>query len=76
MMKGMELPNKEKNQNARRKGNIQILGNIGSGHDQTNGDEGKNWKKNISGERENYSKQNYEEEIWTVPLVRYSGPFF
>ena len=31
-----------KNQNAWRKGNLQILGNTGSGHHQINGDEGKN----------------------------------
>ena len=32
MTKITELPNQEKNQNAWRKGNLQILGNIGSGH--------------------------------------------
>ena len=31
--------------NARRKGNLQILGNIGSGHHQTNGDKKKRIQK-------------------------------
>ena len=52
-----------KNQNARRKGNLQILGNIGSGHYQTSGDKRNKSKKNIPGERENYSKLNYIAEI-------------
>ena len=52
-----------KNQNARRKGNLQILGNFGSGHHQTCGDERKNLKKNTSEERENYSKLNNIAEI-------------
>ena len=34
-----------KNQNAPRKGNLQILGNIGSGHNQTSRDERKKLKK-------------------------------
>ena len=34
-----------KNQKARRKGNLQVLGNIGSGHSQTSGDERKNNKR-------------------------------
>ena len=29
MTEGIELPNKEKNQNGRRKGNLQILGYLG-----------------------------------------------
>ena len=33
---------KKKNQNTRRKGNVQIPGNIGSWHHQTSGDERKN----------------------------------
>ena len=32
MTEGMELPNQEKNQNTQRKGNLQITGNIESGH--------------------------------------------
>ena len=43
MTEGIELPNSE-NQNARRKGKLQILGNIGSGYCQTKQDERKNWK--------------------------------
>ena len=52
-----------KNQNARRKGNLQIHGNIGCGHHQTSGDERKKKQKNIQGEQENYSKPNYKAEI-------------
>ena len=33
------IPNKEKNQNGQRKGNLQILGNIGSRHYQTSGED-------------------------------------
>ena len=51
--------NSMKNQNARRKGNLQIFRGIGNGHDQTSGDERKAFKKNTSGEREIYSKTNY-----------------
>ena len=48
-----------KTQNARRKINLKILGNIGSGHYQTSGDERKKLQKSISRERESYSKPNY-----------------
>ena len=58
----IELPTKY--QNARKKGNLQILGNIGSGHHQISGNEEKNKiKKNIFGERENNTKPNYIIEI-------------
>ena len=43
--KEIEKPNQEKNQNARRRGKLRILGNNGSGHNQSNGDEGKKFKK-------------------------------
>ena len=39
---GIELPNREKNQNVPRKGNLIILGNIESGHHQISGDEREN----------------------------------
>ena len=48
-----------KNQNACRKGNLQIPGNIGNGHHHISGDERKKIKKSISEKRENYSKPNY-----------------
>ena len=57
--------NDERNRKIRtlvKKGNLQILANIGSGHHQTSGDERKN-KKNNPEERENYSKPNYIVEI-------------
>ncbi len=38
--KGIELPRKIKN--ARKKANLQVLRNIGSGHHQTSGDEREN----------------------------------
>ena len=43
MTEGMALPNQEKNQNARKKGNVQILGNIRSGPHQTSEVERKNF---------------------------------
>ena len=55
---GIELSNQEKTQNTQRKGNFQILRNIGHGHHQTRGDERKKIKNNTSGERENYSKSS------------------
>ena len=62
-----------KNQNARRNGNLQILGNTRSGHHQTRVVEG----NNQSGEQRNYSKPNYIKGIntWAVPLARCLGPF-
>ena len=42
VMEEIELQNEEKNQKAQRKRNLQILGNIGSGHHQTSEDERKN----------------------------------
>ena len=56
MTEGMELLNHE---NALRKGNLQILGSIWSGHHQTSGDERKKLKKNISGWRKSNSKLNH-----------------
>ena len=61
MTKGIELPNQEKNQNPRRKGNLQILRNIESGHHQTSGNE--IFFFNTPGEQENYLKTNYIVEI-------------
>ena len=40
-----------KNQNARRKGNLKIFRNTGSGHHQTSGDERRN-KKRVTQENE------------------------
>ena len=80
MTKGMELPNKKKDRDARRNGNLKIHG---SGHHQTIGDERRKKKeKSISGERGNYSKPNYKVKnlikctsAWAVPFVRYLEPF-
>ena len=52
-----------KNQNARRKGNLQILEKFRIGHHRTSGDKRKKILKSVSGERENYSKPNYMAEI-------------
>ena len=52
-----------KNQNALRKENLQIQGNIGSIQHQISGEERKTFEKNTSGVRENYSKPNYIAEI-------------
>ena len=69
---------RRKNQNAWRKGNLLILGNIGSRHHQISG----HGRTSISGERENYLKPNYIAElsskgqnVWVVLLMRSSGPF-
>ena len=48
-----------KSRKDRRKGNLQILGYIRSGHYQTSG----NKRMKIIGKRENYSKPNYWAEI-------------
>ena len=42
MTQEIKLQYQEKNQKAQRKGNLQILENIGSGHHQTSGDVRKN----------------------------------
>ena len=42
LIDGMELPNKDKIKNARRKRNLQILGHLGGWHHQTSGNERKN----------------------------------
>ena len=54
----IKLPSQEKKQNAWRKGNLQILGNIGRWYHQTSGDK-RMLKSSISGELEIYSRQNY-----------------
>ena len=46
----------KKNQNARRKGNLQLPGNIGSRHKERWKNE---MKKSISDERENFSEPSY-----------------
>ena len=48
MKEEIKLPNKQKNQNARRIRNLQVLENIRSGNNQTGGDRK---KLSISGER-------------------------
>ena len=72
-----------KNQNALRKGNFQVLGNIGSGHYQTNGDERKkkNKKEHLRRTRKLLETKLYDRNFikginsWAVPFVRYSVPF-
>ena len=46
-----------KNENFRRNGNLQILGNIGSGHDQTKGDERK-----IKGKKKKASQKTFRNQ--------------
>ena len=41
MTEGVEQQNQRENQNTRKKENLQILGNIGSGHPQISGNERK-----------------------------------
>ena len=82
MTERIELPNQEKNnQNAQRKGNLQILWNIGSRHYQTCGNERKNLKKNLSKTRKQLENKLYIRNLikgintWAFPLVRYLRPF-
>ena len=42
MMEEIEIPNQEKSEKNLRKGDLQVLGNIRSGHHQTSGDKRKN----------------------------------
>ena len=53
----------KENQNARRKGNLQILGNIGSEHHQSSGDEKKKKKKIKRVSQEN-EKTTRNETTW------------
>ena len=59
-----------KNQNAQRKGNLQVFGNIGSGHDRLSGQKRRLETKLRSS---NVLKRI---NTWVVPLVRYMGLFF
>ena len=74
----MEPPKSSKNKNVRRKGNLQILGNIESRHKQTRGDERKIFKKYLRRTRKLLETKLYSKNIikrintWAV---RYSGPF-
>ena len=70
-----------KYQNAQRKGNIQVLGNIGIGHHQTSGDEIiKNLKMYLRRTRKLLETKLYSRNLvkgintWAVPLVRYARP--
>ena len=70
-----------KNQNAWGKGNLQVLGNIGSGHHRACGDKRKTLKR-VSLKNEetagNHTKQKISYQrinTLTVPLVRYSELF-
>ena len=76
--------NSGKNQNARRKGNIQVLANIGSGPLQTSDEadtKEKIIKEYVSGTRNLLEIKLYSKNlikginIWAVLLARYSGPF-
>ena len=71
-----------KNENARRKGNIHILVNIGSWHSQKSREGRKNQKKDyLRGTRKLLEKKLYSRNLikgintWAVPLVRYSRLF-
>ena len=60
LTEGIRTTKWTKNQNVRGKGNLQILGNIGS---NTIKQVEMKKKKIISGERENYSKSNFIADI-------------
>ena len=82
MTEGIEVLNQEKNQNPRRKGNLQILGNIRSGRHQTSGDFKKINKEYLRGTIEQLQTKLPSRNLikgintWAVALVRFSGPFF
>ena len=69
------------NQNARRKGNLQILGNIGSWHHRTNRNQRKNLKRvpqkdqRITKDKTLQQKPCLRDKYTAVPLVRYLRPF-
>ena len=67
-----------KNQNAQRKGNLRLFGNIKNRHHQTIRDERKKLRKKMRKLLETkLHNRNLIKEIntWAVPLVRYPGPF-
>ena len=59
IMGGMELQNRERI----KKGKLQVVENIGSGHYQTSRDENEKSQKSTSDERESFSKPNSTAEI-------------
>ena len=67
---------RRKNQNARRKGNLLILGNIGSRHHQTSGDKRKKYLRKM---RKIFKTKLYSRNLikginpWAVLLIRYLG---
>ena len=68
-------------QNAQRKGNQQILGDIGSWHQQTIRNERKVLKEYLEKARKSFKTKpnsrnlNKGIDTWAVSLVRHSGPF-
>ena len=73
---GMELSNKDKIKNARRKRNLQILGHLGGWHHQTSGNKGKIQKEYLRRTRKlletKHNSRNLIKGIntWAVPPVR------
>ena len=71
-----------KNQNARRNWLLQVLWNIGCGHNQTSENERKHLKKYLRRVRKllqtKLCSRKFSKGInaWAVHFVRYSGPFF
>ena len=81
MTDGIELPNHDRIRTLEEKWNLQILGHIGGLHHQTSEMKDMIRKENLRRTRKlletKLSSRNLIEGIntWTVPLVRYSGPF-
>ena len=75
---GNETAKPGKNQNARRKGNLKLLENIGSWRHQTSGDERKSFKKYLRRMRKlletKLCRRNVFKGIntWAIILVKYS----
>ena len=76
MTEGKECQNHE-NQNAWRKGNLQVLGNIGSVNHQTKRHERKNFKRITQEKKKTPRNQTILHNSYKKdsPLARYSGPF-
>ena len=76
-MNGTTKP--RKNKNTRRKGNVQILGNIESRQHQTSGEKIK--KESLQSTRKLLETKLYSRNLikgintWAVSLIKYSRPF-
>ena len=80
LTKGIKLSNQKNIRTFGENGNLQVFGNIASGHSQTSGDERKHFLKHHRTRKLLETKlhgRNFIKEIntWAVLLVLSSGPF-